>query len=133
MQVGLLAKRQNQHLTIEEYMKTNKIQYLNYRDTFDANIFDEYDMNEDIVLFDRNNVLCTPIPYQNEWLTKTLASKSDVKSKETMNALISSHLKEFFKSKEAPKGFNGEELNAGPFCLVKVKIRNTLILMLLVL
>jgi len=120
MQIGLLIKKQNQHLTIEEYLKSNKIQYLNYRDSFDSKLFEEYDLNEDMVLFDRNNVLCTPIPYQNEWLTQSFGSKSNDTSKEENNTLINSQLKEFFKSKGAPKGFNEEVLNSGPLCLVKV-------------
>lgn len=122
MQVGALIKRDVANsITVEEYLKDRKIKYLNYRDFYDPALLEEFDMNEDVILFDRNNVLATPIPYQNEWFSSLFQSrrtKTVPDSKEYSS--IDSHLKAFFASKTAPKGYAEEDLSLGPFCLVKI-------------
>ncbi len=122
MQISMVGKRSQQKKTIDEYLQNDKIHFLNFRDAYDPKLFDEYDMDEDIVLCDRNNVIATPIPYQNEWVNKAFESKTSADPLlNSNNTFISKKLNEYFKNKNTPQGYTEKDLNSGAFCLVKVK------------
>jgi len=121
MQISMLMKRSLQKKTIDEYLQSDKIHYLNFRDAYDNELFDQYDMDEDILLCDRNNVLTTPIPYQNEWMNKIFESKSSADPLlNSQNTFISKKLTEYFKKSGTPQGYTERDLSSGALCLVKV-------------
>lgn len=121
MQIGALVKRSTTgNQTVEEYLKKDTIKYINYRDSYDPNLFNGFDMDEDIILFDRNNVLATPIPNQNKWLAKLFEDSHINSSENNEGVSIQEHLTKFFNAKGSPKGFTENDLNSGAICMVKV-------------
>ena len=124
IQIGALVKKSGKgDQTVEEYLVKDNLLYINYRDSYNSEMFENFDPNEDALLFDRNNVLTTPIPYQNEWLAKALRGNSRSEPSQTLqDSAIQTLLGDYFRTKGAPQGFSEKDFAFGPACLIKVLV-----------
>ena len=123
MQIGLLYNSSfDGSKSVAEYLKENLFHYVNFRDVYDSALFEKFDLNADGILFDRNNIFCTPVPYVNDWVEK--ANSGSEKAEENKDVdksdLIGKYLRTHFSSKYAPKGYQEVFFDSGPFCLTKV-------------